>query len=258
MRNVSHIIIGTLLLVCSGCQQKSQLPMPAIIETDSIHAGQEDRYGRYEITAEMPRQDVIAEWIGEQLGGTYEGSLADGQQLLASSLKEIRNGYVKEIDEWMGETGQDTANYYYECHFKKHWETARFVTYEHMVDVYTGGVHGSYIISGQTFRKSDGRRMGWEILRDSYDDSLQQLVKDGLKEYFQVDSDEDLCEECINLEAYMPVPLPVTPPLFTDEGVLFLYQQYEIAPYAAGLPCFTIPYEKLKPHLIAAARQLTE
>ncbi len=47
---------------------------------------------------------------------------------------------------------------------------------------------------------------------------------------------------------------------FTDKGLSFLYQHYEVAPYAAGMPEFTVPYDKLdgiiKAKYLLAGRQL--
>jgi hypothetical protein len=36
---------------------------------------------------------------------------------------------------------------------------------------------------------------------------------------------------------------------FTKDGIEFLYNAYEIAPYAVGASGFTIPYEKIIPYL---------
>ena len=53
-----------------------------------------------------------------------------------------------------------------------------------------------------------------------------------------------------------PIPLPAWTPYPTEEGLAFVYQQYEIASYAAGMPAFTLPYEDIAPWLTADARQL--
>ena len=45
-----------------------------------------------------------------------------------------------------------------------------------------------------------------------------------------------------------PFPFPQNPPYFEENGVCFLYQQYEIAPYAAGMPACVIPFETLRPY----------
>ena len=52
------------------------------------------------------------------------------------------------------------------------------------------------------------------------------------------------------------IPLPNTPPALTDKGISIIYQQYEIAPYAAGLPSFYIPYDKAADILTPAAKEL--
>ena len=52
------------------------------------------------------------------------------------------------------------------------------------------------------------------------------------------------------------IPLPSAPPTFTRQGLSFVYQQYEIAPYAAGMINFNIPYKKILPFLTDDAAQL--
>ena len=42
------------------------------------------------------------------------------------------------------------------------------------------------------------------------------------------------------------VPLPKTPPYLMENGVVVIYQQYEIAAYALGLPCVSLPLTAVK------------
>ena len=50
--------------------------------------------------------------------------------------------------------------------------------------------------------------------------------------------------------------LPAWAPYLTEEGMLFSYQQYEIAAYAAGIPAFVISFDQLKPYLTEAGAAL--
>ena len=52
------------------------------------------------------------------------------------------------------------------------------------------------------------------------------------------------------------VPLPAWTPYPSEDGLVFTYQQYEIAAYAAGMPNFTIPFTDLLPYLTAEAKAL--
>ena len=52
------------------------------------------------------------------------------------------------------------------------------------------------------------------------------------------------------------IPLPSSSPYLAKDGVHFIYQQYEIGPYAMGLVSFTVPLDKIKPYLTAEALKL--
>lgn len=54
------------------------------------------------------------------------------------------------------------------------------------------------------------------------------------------------------------IPLPAWAPYLTHQGVAFAYQQYEIAPYAAGIISFIIPYEKIMPYLVPEIKAVIE
>ncbi len=150
-------------------------------------------------------------------------------------------------------------------------QTATFVTYSTQLYTYLGGAHGSTISAGHTFRRSDGRHMGWNMVDTTRKAELTALIRDGLKEYFA--EGEDLSTPLTDAELLdrlllwddpdTPedelsdgIPLPHTAPWLTPTGVAFLYQQYEIAPYAVGMPNMTIPFEVIAPLLTAEGRSL--
>lgn len=67
-----------------------------------------------------------------------------------------------------------------------------------------------------------------------------------MEQYFEVRTESELRD--ILLLNNEPFPFPQNPPYFEENGVCFLYQQYEIAPYAAGMPACVIPFETLRPY----------
>ena len=107
-----------------------------------------------------------------------------------------------------------------------------------------------------TFRKSDGRRIGWDVFTETSGEKFQQILKEGLVEYFGVGSEAEFADHLMNEAGIHYIPLPQCPPLFTAEGVSFVYNQYEIAAYAAGLPSFTVGYDKLQPFMMTAGKRL--
>ncbi len=277
-RVLQPIVFVLLMAVVYGCNQKTQTSLPSPLQNDSasvtvdeqedaqkdgkltykqVEQSKKDKSGEYKIVVDFPTSgnpilvNAIREYISESLGisyagemennmqGSYSGDLGDGQKMIDYyfdlKYKEFKNAH----DEMAEHMQSDTPTFASETEIHYLYETDKFVTYEMKKYEDMGGAHGGTFIAGMTFRKSDGRRVDWDL----FTKSMQDVIKKGLKKYFEVNTDEEL-ENCLSLENAYLMPLPVTPPVFTKEGVSFTYQQYEIAPYAAGLPSFIVPYNE--------------
>ena len=279
-RVLQPIVFVLLMAVVYGCNQKAQTPLPSPSQNDStsvavneqedgqkdgkltykqVEQSKKDKSGEYKIIIDFPTSgnpllvNAIREYISESLGisyagemennmqGSYSGDLGDGQKMIDYYF-DLKYKEFKKAHDLMAEnmTG-DVPTFASETEIHFLYETDKFVTYEMKKYEDMGGAHGGTFISGMTFRKSDGRRVDWEL----FTKSMQDVIKKGLKKYFEVNTDEEL-ENSLSLENTYMLPLPATPPVFTKEGVLFTYQQYEIAAYAAGLPSFIVPYDEAK------------
>lgn len=279
-RVLQPIVFVLLMAVVYGCNQKAQTPLPSPSQNDStsvavneqedgqkdgkltykkVEQSKKDKSGEYKIVVDFPTGgnpilvNAIREYISESLGisyagemennmqGSYSGDLGDGQKMIDYyfdlKYKEFKNAHDEMAEHMQG----DAPTFASETEIHYLYETDKFVTYEMKKYEDMGGAHGGTFISGMTFRKSDGRRVEWDL----FTKSMQDVIKKGLKKYFEVNTDEEL-ENSLSLENTYMLPLPATPPVFTKEGVLFTYQQYEIAAYAAGLPSFIVPYDEAK------------
>ena len=279
-RVLQPIVFVLLMAVVYGCNQKTQTSLPSPSQNDSasvtvkeqedaqkdgkltykqVEQSKKDKSGEYKIIVDFPTSgnpilmNAIREYISESLGisyagelennmqGTYDGDLSNGQKMIDYYF-DLKYKEFKKAHDLMAEnmTG-DVPTFASETEIHFLYETDKFVTYEMKKYEDMGGAHGGTFISGMTFRKSDGRRVEWDL----FTKSMQDVIKKGLKKYFEVNTDEEL-ENSLSLENTYMLPLPATPPVFTKEGVLFTYQQYEIAAYAAGLPSFIVPYDEAK------------
>lgn len=137
-------------------------------------------------------------------------------------------------------------------------ETDRYVVFDNEDYVYMGGAHGGIVGVGPlTFDKKTGD-MVESFLDPVCLKDLQPLLRKGIAEYFSTYGD-DVTPETVD-EYLMTdngiIPFPSWTPFPTEEGLGFLYQQYEIAPYAAGMPAFTISYDDILPFLTPKAKYL--
>jgi hypothetical protein len=238
-----------------------------MLKTDSVGLVKEDEAVEVRLSADYPIGgatavviDSVRHFIAEAMQGDV--TLA-GQpdQLLTSAYKKVYEEMKMVRDEMSEEELDDVPPFYVICEMKKGTDARKYVTYLTTYSEYQGGAHGSSYGTGVTFEKSTGRRMGWDLLKDTDKREFHLLLKEGLRQYFQsmgmeVDTDEQLKEMLYTDDEIDNLPLPSCAPYLTEEGLVFSYQQYEIAAYAAGIPSFIIGYDRLKPYLTATGEAL--
>jgi len=222
------------------------------VQADSIEV--KNKNGRFLVEIDRPVNcsstlgKLVMEYANESLGDTYTGDLSDTKAMMQHYIDTL-------VAEYGDYEGPEAGSIYYEVRVKKAAETPKFLTFRTTTDSYLGGAHGMTTTTSATFRKDDGRRMDWSAtLRSGVEYEFDKLVKAGLKEYFDVHTDQELAS-CLLVEAddTHPLPLPVSGPVFGNDGITLSYQPYEIAPYSAGAPTFAIPLDKLRPYLSTAA-----
>lgn len=154
----------------------------------------------------------------------------------------------------------DMPGWEYDFSLLKDRETDRYVVFLSQDYVYLGGAHGGVVgRGGLTFDKKDGSLVE-KMLDPACLDAIQPLLRKGLSQYFSDNEMEVAPEELDNilfLETGV-IPFPAWTPNPSEEGLVFTYQQYEIAAYAAGMPEFTVPYADILPYLTPEAKALLD
>ena len=224
----------------------------------------------------------IRSYQGSQMEDTkpliakYNGDEKDAKSMLDYYSKEVSkllNSQAKEdydekvkyweedttlTDEQRKEFKESVTPWDYSMDVTKTSEDSTFVVFNDTEYAYIGGAHGGVFgWGGITFRFSDGSIVK-DFLKDNVTKDIQPLLKKGLKEYFNENADEKITTDKQLLEQLMLpeesnglIPLPAWTP-FPDEkgkGLVFTYQQYEIACYAVGMPSFVLSWDELKPFL---------
>lgn len=108
-------------------------------------------------------------------------------------------------------------------------------------DIYTGGAHGMPFEDRLIFDESEKRRLTLDdVLIEGKKPELEKLAYQAYKDYVQKDEENNLSD----YEEMWPFHLSKVFS-FDKKGMVFLYQPYEIASYAEGMPELTIDYQKL-------------
>lgn len=248
------------LLTACGSQGTKSDPATEGTAGDSVVFALDNELLTSRIRTEVPQQSLalaVGEWLDEALGGYYDGDARDMKTMVDFYGRAISDTLAANARSMMEDGMQPYAKMGFEAEMTKLYETDAFVTYALSTYYDLGGAHPSSGYEGATFRKSDGRRLSWDIVRHYMRYSLNEVLKKSLMGYFGVQTDEEL-EETLQVQgiSVYSIPLPAAPPYFLENGVAYTYQQYEIVSYAMGMPSDVIPYDQMEPLLTGWAKRL--
>lgn len=288
---MKHILILLAMVAAlTACGHRASDGNAQQFAVDSIGLDREDSTTCIKISVDWPTsgnkalQDSIRQYICEELAvkpyeeGKPEAKIYDdGKSAIEATSKENFEFMQTRKEEANSEGWGQGMQFSLYISIMKMDESDTYVTYLSKNEGFMGGAHGYALATGQTFRKSDGKRIGYSteynqetesfeiknqtLFADTKSPKLAALIKEGVRSYFtdfdeDVSSDERLKDILNGVDDVNNIPLPSDAPCFTKEGLSFCYQQYEIAPYAVGLISFTIPYAEIRPFLTADAQDL--
>ena len=148
---------------------------------------------------------------------------------------ELAERYEPESD-W-----KETLQYYYTIEGAPLEDGQEGVlSYQTTTDCYLGGAHGSHVVNYYNFDKKSGKLLSIE---DVVPAEKEMLVLMAMEEQLCKDWEaEDITDLQEKTGITMLGDLYLTNNfLLKNDSILFLFNQYEIAPYAAGLISVTIP-----------------
>lgn len=228
--------------------------------------------GLYPSAGNSALVDSVRSWIGRRL--SY-ANMFNGKPMFTPTPGELQDGkiLVKMVTDSLmeasridfGEFVKDSisVNYEFDIRFKPTFESDSLITYTYSGYGYYGGAHGGSTALSQTFNRNSGVALTYaNSFIPSGRSELIGLIKEELwNQYFKEDFESSGERGGGTLRDALLInpdtlPLPVCPPDFRSDGVVFLYQQYEIACYAAGMPSCLISYEALEPLMTPEVKKL--
>ena len=235
----------------TGCNKKTAEKEQGPLELTCIEFSQADSLMNFRLTALLPT-------------GDDEAATAMRDTLMTVVQRELATWYSNENSEMTPLKDTDELEACAETCFneslaqlkkdKEEYGLPFTAPYEWQFKVDTLGQTDRYI----TFSKADGQPFA-QWFADESDPALQQLMLEGIARYFTENEEQPVTAD--SLADYLlvnpaEVRLPAEAPVPPAGGLVFTYQQYEIAPYSAGMPNFTLPYEQVKPYLTDGAKAL--
>lgn len=214
--------------------------------------------------AETLVRDSLVACVAKELVGL--GSFENPEQIPAYSgdMSDVRgcaDYYGSKLASAMNEFAESDESFYpweNNISISMTGKSDKYVVFNCMNYVYLGGAHGGVTGAGPlTFDRRTGKKIE-KFIVDSALMPLQDEIKKGLMSYFSEEENLATVEDMMELLFIEDgiIPFPAYQPEPGDDGLTFTYQQYEIAPYACGMPSFCIPYDVLAPYMTDEAKEI--
>lgn len=168
-----------------------------------------------------------------------------------TSIEEAVTAFADSVQtEWTAELAErydpdseyrDIFQYYYTINGKPVEETAEgILSYEVQTSCYLGGAHGSHVVQYYNFDKESGKLLTiGDIIPAEKEMLVLMAMMDKLCKDWDAKDQADLQEKTgITMlgDLYLTNNF-----LLKGDSILFLFNQYEIAPYSSGLISVTLP-----------------
>ncbi|MGX8694993.1 MAG: RsiV family protein [Prevotella sp.] len=214
----------------------------------------------YPVAGKLVLVDSLRRFITQAIDVNPQ-KYSDFKEALKSVVRQQYASLNEERTEFDAEVDFEVPSFAYECRVELEEQNDSYVTFSTAIYEYHGGAHGGAFGACTTFRKDNGQQLGWNMLQDPHSAGFLNLIKKGLYAYFSsadetITNDSQLQDCLLIVGDVSHLPLPSCQPWLTKEGMVLSYQQYEIAPYAAGMPSFVLTYQEVRPYLTKEALQL--
>lgn len=107
----------------------------------------------------------------------------------------------------------------------------------------TGGAHGNTNVQFFNFNPQTGEALKMKDLVSDLE-GLSEIIQEQLKSEIEANTDEPIENVFLDSDFKLPESLG-----YSDEGLVILYNPYEIASYAQGIIEFSVPFENVNSFL---------
>lgn len=243
--------LGALLLFC--CQKKQETVAPRVtyemtnfrIESEGGCRADTSKCASYEVS--YPVFKGLDSTVVRELMRQVDASVSMGNpETQGESMQTIGKKFVSDFDDFKKEMTDFSLGWYYEARVEVEVLTDTLLSLSVTEDYFTGGAHGGH---GTYFINIDPRT-GKEFRLDNYfkpqyEEPLRRIADRMFRRENEIADTASLQE---NMFEFPNDRFELNGNYgFTKAGLVFYYNNYEIAPYAAGPTELVISYDSLKP-----------
>jgi len=171
------------------------------------------------------------------------------------TIEEEGKAFITSFDDFIKMDEYPRA-WYSETHIRVIQNTPNYLALATEVSDYTGGAHGNYATLFFNYNPVDKDSIGLsQIIGSKQYLHLTGIAEEVFRKQEGLTPEQPLDDNYFFEENTFHLPANFT---LTSNGILFLYNIYEIKPYVSGITKLLIPYEKIDSLLTPQAKQIIE
>ncbi len=174
-----------------------------------------------------------------------EGGVSMGNpEAEGETMKEIGDGFIADYEEFVKEMPEGPGGWHYTADVSVEILADTLISLSIQEEYYTGGAHGGYGTYFINISPKTGAEITLDdVLKSGYNEVLRNLGEKVFRKVREIPDTASLNE---NYFEFPDDRFELNQNFgFKKEGIVFFYNSYEIAPYAAGPTEVLIPYEEL-------------
>lgn len=249
MRYLIFLMLSVIIFSCETKKEEKESPVSFEMKTFRVESAggcKADTLPCAYYQVEYPEFAGLDSTVSKTIQRQMDASVSMGNpEAQGQSMKQIGDGFIKDYDDFKSEIPEAFGGWHYTAKVNVEVLTDTLLSLSVNEEYYTGGAHGGsgvYFISlnpktGKVFTLDNLLKPGYEGVLSDIGNKIFRQVRElpdtaSLSEnYFEFPEDKFELNKNYG---------------FKKEGIVFFYNSYEIAPYAAGPTEVLIPYEELK------------
>lgn len=256
---MKHIILlsGFAAFIATSCSnvEKERIDFATVtsektfkLDTNNVNSPKSEiKLNVLYVKGEWPKakqiNDTISQWLFKIKGIPM-------QQAVDSFVNMRGKNYIADFAEFYKQekADNDEPGGWYQAHYdlKTHTEqnADTIINYIAEQDTYDGGAHGLFIKSVMNFSANTGKLVTLDdVLMPGYPTRLNEIL---LAKLLKHTRSKDIDELKRKGYLYSMDMCPSQFYLINSTGITFIYNQYEIAPYAVGITELQLTWDELK------------
>lgn len=231
---MKKILLASLLLIMLACVQETYFPF------DEVSIEKKEPVNISVIYPKLEDNSNTSSKINKAVEATLAEQIAFFQEdtdslTLDGAITQFENRFISFKNDFEADATPWEVNINSEVIF----QSINVITISIDSYTFTGGAHGNSVITLLNFNPKTGHLYSQdEMLKPSKD--FVELVKRHFNEEMASKNNGDSGNYVIGDDFKLPENIG-----FNEEGVIFLYNNYELTSFADGITEFTIPYSEV-------------